>query len=145
MAAVDNEILQKYLDYFAEDLAAVKDEIAKSRQYSNIIDTEIEHLRENLLNRGTQKYLVDHLENAISLQSQRQNLNKDLFTIKKTIMDYAFKDAKIGDDGKKEVDIITALDRLIKESEDNRNKIEKLTVTTKSDAEIDKEIDEGLA
>ena len=80
-------------DYFKEDLAAIEEELTKSKSYSEIIDEEIKKLSAPSLgsNKGGQHFLIEHITNAVQLQTQRQGLRRDRFAIKKAILDYAAK------------------------------------------------------
>ncbi len=87
----------KYEQYFAEDLAAIEEELTKSKEYSKIIDDEISKLtavQSIGSNKGSQRYLIEHITNAVSLQTQRQSLRKDKVALKKAILDYTNKDTK---------------------------------------------------
>ena len=82
--------VELYRAYFKEDLDAIEEELAKSKEYSKIIDTEIPALSApGLATKGSQHYLIEHITNAVELQTQRQGLRKDRVAIKKLIMDYA--------------------------------------------------------
>ena len=82
--------VELYRAYFKEDLDAIEEELAKSKEYSKIIDTEITALSApGLATKGSQHYLIEHITNAVELQTQRQGLRKDRAAIKKLIMDYA--------------------------------------------------------
>ena len=82
--------VELYRAYFKEDLDAIEEELAKSKEYSKIIDTEINGLSApGLATKGSQHYLIEHITNAVELQTQRQGLRKDRVAIKKLIMDYA--------------------------------------------------------
>lgn len=82
--------VELYRAYFKEDLDAIEEELAKSKEYSKIIDTEINALSApGLATKGSQHYLIEHITNAVELQTQRQGLRKDRVAIKKLIMDYA--------------------------------------------------------
>ena len=82
--------VELYRAYFQEDLDAIEEELAKSKEYSKIIDTEITALSApGLATKGSQHYLIEHITNAVELQTQRQGLRKDRVAIKKLIMDYA--------------------------------------------------------
>ena len=61
--------IDKYTEYFQEDLDAVEDELKKSQHYSEIIDHEIDKLTQPSLglNKGGQHYLIEHITNAVSL------------------------------------------------------------------------------
>ena len=92
--------VELYRAYFKEDLDAIEEELAKSKEYSKIIDTEINALSApGLATKGSQHYLIEHITNAVELQTQRQGLRKDRVAIKKLIMDYANRkeDREIGD------------------------------------------------
>ena len=82
--------VELYRAYFKEDLDAIEEELAKSKEYSKIIDTEITALSApGLATKGSQHYLIEHITNAVELQTQRQGLRKDRVAIKKLIMAYA--------------------------------------------------------
>lgn len=82
--------VELYRAYFKEDLDAIEEELAKSKEYSQIIDKEITALSApGLATKGSQHYLIEHITNAVELQTQRQGLRKDRVAIKKLIMDYA--------------------------------------------------------
>ena len=85
--------VEKYTDYFKEDLDAIEIELAKSMGYSKIIDKEIEKLTAPSLgaNRLNQQALVEQITNAVQLQTQRQGLRRDRVAIKKAILDYSAK------------------------------------------------------
>ena len=87
------EETKEYKEYFKDDLAEIDNELKKADEYSTIIDNEIQKLKTSGLgvNKGSQHYLIEHITNAIQLQSQKQSLRKDKFTIEKTIMDYSKK------------------------------------------------------
>ena len=82
--------VELYRAYFKEDLDAIEEELEKSKEYSKIIDKEITALSApGLATKGSQHYLIEHITNAVELQTQRQGLRKDRVAIKKLIMDYA--------------------------------------------------------
>ena len=85
--------VEKYKEYFKDDLDAIEIELSKSKEYSKIIDDEINKLTGPSLgmNKGGQHYLIEHITNAVQLQTQRQGLRRDRFAIKKAILDYASK------------------------------------------------------
>lgn len=89
----NNENLKRYQDYFQDDLDAINAAISKSDEYSNIINNEIETFTSqgSISTRGGQHYLIEHIKNAVSLQSQKQSLLKDKVALKKIIMDYSEK------------------------------------------------------
>lgn len=69
-AASINENIEKYKEYFKDDLEAINEELTKSKHYSEIIDKEIEMLSESNsfgTNKGTQHYLIEHIANAVQL------------------------------------------------------------------------------
>lgn len=133
--------IDKYTEYFQEDLDAVEDELKKSQHYSEIIDSEIDKLTQPSLglNKGGQHYLIEHITNAVQLQTQRQSLRKDRFAIKKAIMDYAAKFAD-EDAGSNENDLIAKVNELLERDKKEKNiKIENMNDAS-LDAEIDKQI-----
>lgn len=135
--------VEKYTDYFREDLDAIEEELKKSKEYSDIIDREISQLTKPTLgmNKGGQHYLIEHITNAVQLQTQRQGLRKDRFNIKKTIMDYAakFADENASSD---EGDLIAKVNELL--DRDKKNKDEKIENALENlDDEIDKALEEN--
>lgn len=131
-------------DYFDEDLKAIEEELKQSKKYSEIIDTEIDKLSAPALgsNKGSQHYLIEHINNAVALQTQRQGLRKDRFAIKKAIMDYAAKfsdgDSSGGDSIQDAINKILELDK--KKSEEV-----KISYESNDDIEdIDSDIDDIL-
>ena len=91
------ETIKQFEEYFADDINAIDCELKKSSEYSEIIDNEINSLRNTGTfgtTKGGQHYLIEHLSNAVQLQSQRQSLRKDKLSIKKLILDYANKAEK---------------------------------------------------
>lgn len=130
--------------YFEDDLAAIEEELKKSKEYSKIIDDEIDKLSAPSLgsNKGAQHYLIEHITNAVQLQTQRQGLRKDRFAIKKAIMDYA---AKFTDEGKdKDNEVLDLLTKIL--DQDKKDSKENYTVQNNSinELEIDSEIDSIL-
>ena len=94
--------LEEFEAYFKDDLKAIDEELAKSKEYSAMIDEEIAkiHLASQAsggMLKGSQHYLIEHIKNAVALQTQRQSLRKDKFTIRKTILDYDHKNTKNAD------------------------------------------------
>lgn len=131
--------------YFKDDLDAIEEELKKSKEYSEIIDSEIDKLSAPSLgsNKGTQHYLIEHITNAVQLQTQRQGLRKDRFTIKKAIMDYASKFTE--ENGGKEGEIMDLLNKLIdKDKTSNMNHINTSVNNLQNDVDIDSEIDDIL-
>ena len=147
MAQKDKDSLQininNFKDYFQEDLDAIEEELEKSKDYSKIIDNEIEKLSGPSLgtNRGAQSYLIEHITNAVALQTQRQGLRKDRFAIKKAIMDYAskFADEKVGGD-----DSSSLIDKINELLESDKKSKQEEKLTTINNANIDNEIDNLL-
>ena len=140
-----NENIQKYTDYFKEDLDAVEDELKKSMEYSSIIDSEIKKLSSPQMgmNKGGQHYLIEHIANAVQLQSQRQSLRKDRFAIKKAIMDYAakFADEKATSSEGEFIDKINEL--LERDKKRDKLELELGDLEEDLDGEIDRVINEG--
>lgn len=116
--------LEEFEQYFKDDLAAIDEELAKSKQYSAMIDEEIEKIHSASIAsggtlKGSQHYLIEHIKNAVALQTQRQSLRKDKFTIRKTILDYDNKNSKNSEG--ESVNIQAEISKLIAESKKSEN------------------------
>jgi hypothetical protein len=142
-AIMEDKKRKQYEEYFADILAELEKEFDKSTKYSETIDAEITKFADLTSFKGGQHYLTEHLKNAISLQSQRQSLIKDKFSIKKAILDYTFKT----DDEGSEQNLFKELQKLvedskekIKKSNDNHEKV----VNEIENKNLDAEIDEAL-
>ena len=130
---------EKYFTYFNSDIDGIKIELEKSQAYSDIIDNEISKFRDTT--KGGQHYLTEHIKNAISLQVQRECLRKDLFSIKKTILDYNSKDE--GEDINQN-ELISKIEKMIDEDK-KRDARENKTLNTKMNvADLDEDIDRRI-
>ena len=132
--------LEEFEEYFKDDLAAIDEELAKSKQYSAMIDEEIEKIHAASIAsggalKGSQRYLIEHIKNAVALQTQRQSLRKDKFTIRKTILDYDHKNSKnVEGDG---INIQAEISKLIAESKKSEQ-----STSFICDVDLDSAIDE---
>lgn len=129
--------------YFEEDLNAIEEELSKSKDYSKIIDEEIQKLMGPSLgtNKGVQHYLIEHITNAVQLQTQRQGLRKDRVAIKKAILDYSSKLANKEEEGGSDKDVAELLKTLI---ENDKKQVNITPTDSKAlDSLIDKKIKEG--
>jgi len=136
---------KEYEDYFKEILDGLDAEFENSQKYSVIINKEIEKFTQFANLKGGQHYLTEHIKNAVALQSQRQSLYKDKFAIKKTILDFTFKE---GDEGSDQ-NLFKELQKLVengkKKIEAINQKNEKITIKIEKDEEdLNKEIDAEL-
>jgi hypothetical protein len=131
---------KEFEDYFREIVAELEREQEKSDRYSQKIDSELKKFDESLPGKNSQYYLIEHLKNAIELQSQRQALIKDKFSIKKAILDYSMKNQDDENAGKVLFDELSKLVKVDKDKlEDLRKKIDS------NDAKkLDEKIDELL-
>jgi hypothetical protein len=127
----------EFENYFADILEELEKEFTKSDQYSKKVDDAISMFEESGASKGAQHYLIEHIKNAISLQSQRQSLIKDKFGIKKAILDYAMKRTEDETSGK---ELFEEIERLVKM---DKEKI-KATDTVENDESLDDRIDEIL-
>lgn len=137
-----NSNRQEFEGYFKEDLEAIEEELEKSKEYSEIIDKQIKVLTgENYgANKTAQHYLIEHIANAVQLQTQRQGLRKDRFAIKKAILDYSAKFADNTDAGDKS-ELIKKIEEIIKN--DKQTDQEQKTILNENlDSEIDKILEE---
>ena len=132
--------IKEYEEYFKEDLEAIEEELKKSKQYSDIIDEEIAKLSTPTLgaNKGLQHYLIEHITNAVQLQTQRQGLRRDRFAIKKAVVDYASKFADEAELSSVE-DIQRAIEDLVKSKKSQNLNSDKINNT-----DLDDEIDSRL-
>lgn len=149
----ENDKLKKYEDYFGNSMGDLEKELEKSTKYLNIIDKEIEKFSNiTISSKGGEHYLIEHIQNAIALQTQRQSIIKDIFSIKKIIMDYTIKDSSGESDGNK---LWEQINKIIAESKEKDKKYEDLrrrydiitnsgNISKNNDAEIDAEIDKVL-
>ena len=135
--------IEEFKTYFKDDLDAIDEELGKSQDYSKIIDEQIDHLKENCkaMNKGSQHYLIEHITNAVQLQSQRQSLRKDKFSIKKAIMDYA---AKFADDESKDKDGDSHVAELINKLLEQDRSAKQSQMAPLSEEDIDAEIDKVI-
>lgn len=132
-------------EYFKEDLDAIEEELNQSKKYSDIIDSEIDKLSAPSLgsNKGSQHYLIEHINNAVALQTQRQGLRKDRFAIKKAIMDYAAKFAD-NQNNNSEENLTELINKLLeKDKKDLKTNIESNLGSTE-DIDLDSAIDDIL-
>ena len=138
-----NQNIEFYKDYFKEELDAIEEELKKSKEYSAIIDAEIKKLSGPSLgaNKGAQHYLIEHITNAVSLQTQRQGLRRDNFAIKKAIIDYAAKFAEENATGDENA-IINKINELIEMDKGNKKK--DIASSQQDQEDLDAAIDAAL-
>lgn len=136
-----DEILKLYTDYFKEDLDAINEELETSKKYSTIIDKEIHALSSSgIPSKGSQHYLIEHITNAVQLQTQREGLRKDKVNIKKIIMDYSNKQLDKSSNLSTESNMIEVINKLINQEKEIPQKL-KIT-SDNPDEEIDKILEE---
>jgi hypothetical protein len=134
---------KEFEDYFREIVAELEREQEKSDRYSQKIDAELRKFDESLPGKNSQYYLIEHLKNAIELQSQRQALIKDKFSIKKAILDYSMKNEEDENAGKVLFDELSKLVKVDKDKlEDLRKKID-ANDAKKLDEKIDELLEES--
>ena len=135
--------IEIYTEHFQEDLEAIEEELKKSKEYSAIIDAEIEKLSGPSLgaNKGAQRYLIEHITNAVQLQTQRQGLRRDRFTIKKAIIDYAAKFAEENANSDESA-VMAKINELI--DLDKQNKKNSSVSVQQNQDELDAQIDAAL-
>lgn len=134
-----------YSEYFKQELEDLEKVAKETDKYSEIISEQIEmlHKSASMHAKGSQHYLVEHMKNAVSLQTQKQSLLKDRMNLKKVILDYSIKELK----GEQDVDIMESINKyigLLKEQHDNvKNEMSKTADILNTD-NIDTEIDNIL-
>jgi hypothetical protein len=136
--AQDN--VKKFEEYFKQIMDEIEAEFRKSNDYSQTIDEEIKKFRELLGSKGSQHFLVEHVRNAIELQSQRQSLIKDKFNVRKAILDYSMKSV---DDDVSNKNLFAKLSELVKMDRAEMNKAQ--PIKNEDSKKIDKKIDELLS
>jgi hypothetical protein len=124
---------REFEEYFKEILDLIEVEYKKTEEFEKIIDAEIRKFTEYVSSKGGQHYLIEHIQNSISLSSQKQSLIKDKFTVKKAILDYTLK-AK-GDDGT-EKNIFAEIAKLI-EKEKGKTVVKPHIEESNVDSQID--------
>ena len=68
---------KQYEEYFQSTLERLEREYKKTEKYSKQIDDQIDKFENLPPGKGSQHYLIEHIKNAITLQSQKQSLIKD--------------------------------------------------------------------
>lgn len=134
--------LEKFQSYFQEDIDKINAELDKTEKYSQIIDDEITKFSDPSVSggRGVQHYLIEHIKNALTLQTQRQSLRKDIFSIKKTILDYSMKGSEESSGQEMQKLIQSELSKL--RSEINEGKVQQPINSQELDDEIDRILEE---
>lgn len=132
---MDKEKIKEFEEYFKEDLEKLEDEFKKSAKYSEQIDMEISKFSDIINSKGGQRYMIEHMRNAIQLQSQRQGILKDKLTIRKLVLDYSFRSKDEENSGKTTFDLLSQI---------LQNQQLKKEAPIKDD-KIDQKIDEALA
>jgi len=130
-------------EYFREDLDAIEEELTKSKSYSEIIDAEIKKLSAPSLgtNKGGQHFLIEHITNAVQLQTQRQGLRRDRFAIKKAVLDYASKFLD-NEEGNDDAATKALLEKLL--ARENPSERKPVKLSSEADSDLDAAIDSAL-
>jgi len=141
----------KYRNYFKEDENALQSVVDRLTKLQGISDSQIEAIAGAQQGRGTQHYLVEHITNAIAIQSQMQSVLKDKRSIKERALEIALKVSN-GEDIGDGAAVLASLQSLIKEQKKNaekraanlENKVESVEENTLSEEEIDAEIERKI-
>lgn len=121
--------------YFKEILEEIEKEYAKTDHYEKVIEDEIKKFTEYVSSKGGQHYLIQHIQNAISLRSQKQSLIKDKFAVKKAILDYSIKTTV---DDASSTNIFAEIAKLIeKEKQEDKQPETKKSAPENVDSKID--------
>jgi hypothetical protein len=128
--------VKKYEEYFKQIMDEIEKEFNKSSEYSQTIDEEIKKFRDLIGSKGSQHFLIEHVRNAIELQSQRQSLIKDKFNIRKAVLDYSMKSLDTDSSNKA---LFAKLSEIVK-----RDKQEALQGLKKLDEGTSKKLDEKI-
>jgi len=133
--------IEKYEDYFKQIMDEIETEFRKSSEYSHAIDEEINKFRDLIGSKGSQHFLIEHIRNAIELQSQRQSLIKDKFNVRKAVLDYAMKSVE---DEAANKNLFAKLSEIVKMDKEALAKLAE-TKNLASESELDTKIDELLS
>lgn len=139
MSLKNDSNIKKYQEYFEEESTRLHKEYIKSEEYGKMIDEQIDKMKElmKLSNKGVTMTMVEQINNAISLQSQRQSLIKDMFNLKKAVLDYTVKNSDDGDSQS----VLKAMREFI---DTQKKDISSRGLTPIDNDELDARIDEAL-
>lgn len=142
------EDAKKIQEYFSEDEKELETVIENLRQIQEISKGQIDSITElSVPGRGTQHYLIEHIGNYVSIQSQLQSLLKDKRDIKSKALDIAIKNSNgdnVSDSSELMIELNKAIQKMKKKAENIEENALTKTVKTKTDEEIDKEIKDKL-
>lgn len=135
-----------YRSYLEEDEKQLQDVYDHLLVLQGLSDAQLQALANALPGKGMQHYLIEHIANAISIQSQMQSVLKDKRAIKENALQLALKEAngeEIGDSAAILAQLQSLVNsRKIDAKKSAADKTEKKM--TKTDAELDAEIDKRL-
>lgn len=100
-----------YIDFFKEPLEELENNLKKSKEYTEQLDKFIQDLSKSP-SRGAPQRLMEAFETIVELQSQKQQNIKEIFNIRKSILDYTFKEK--GDDTSDLYQLYTEMKALVK-------------------------------
>lgn len=121
-----------FTQYFNEELSRI-DELAKELDIiDKIVSDQIAELRNAQNGRGVQTYLTKHMENYISIKSQKQALAKDRLAIKKMSLDYAVKNKSKEETNDEATLLINEISKMVREQKEGFEK-SKTEATTMKD------------
>ena len=156
---VENQLFHdadEYRSYFKEDEEALQGIITRLETLQSISDNQINAIAQvsqggTSVSRGTQHYLIEHITNAIQIQSQMQSVLKDKRSIKESALTLAIKKAggeENTDDAKA---ILASLTTVISDmKKKNQAAVEKLesavenTITDEESDQLNEEIKRKL-
>jgi hypothetical protein len=145
---MDNEKLiskaNEYLTYFSDESDKLKASYDKCVQLEKTMDDQISAITAQPAGRGTQHYLIDHITNAISLQSEKQSIAKDMSDLKKTALGYAIKDMVGDDDTSGKDNVLAMLSELIKQEKKSEAENKTDGKKIQNDSDLDAEIEAKL-
>ena len=132
-----------YLEFFKDSIDALQQNYDKSVKYSETLDGIIDKLKSApATSPKALSTLSEIMESAVSLQSQRQSNLKDIFVIKKAILDYTFKEK--GEDTSDVEKLIKNVKQIIKSDKDKTPEQSEQSVD-ELNAQITKKLDEEIA
>ena len=140
------ESADEFKGYLEDDIKELQSVYEHLLTLQELSDGQLEALSTAVPGKGTQRYLVDHITNAIAIQSQIQSVLKDKRAIKENALQLAIKQSNGEDTGDSSA-ILAALQKVVNEQkiEKRKNKADATEKKiTKTEAEIDAEIEERL-
>lgn len=144
MPKISKEEIDLGKEYYDEIEKELSTQLQSNNRYMEIGENLLKTLQTSLEdgNFKVTHYIIELLENISALQSQRESTIKDMFNLKKAILDFAYKATpEIDNDN-----VVRTLQEILRMEEEKRrhndkNKTEEFYYTTDDIHKLDEEID----